>query len=236
MKVKGFYGLISWGHMLAGFLIVRHHRTFKTLTGFVTLPVTEATSRTFSYQIFCQKHTMDQGDAGGTGSGATGMGNWKLRAEQSRFCKPNNVCEPILWERISSTEICRAYGLAFSSLIWNLLSQSASCSSTFMLRTAFHPHSQQEDNGDAPTGRGTSPPVLHSPHFGLDETEATVSPFYSRRKRRRGHWQTSRAYEGAGHEPTFQEHQVLPRRSPRRSWLDPKACLAQFSTLVLQFF
>ena len=30
---KRFHGPISWGHASFRFLIVRHHRTFKTLTG-----------------------------------------------------------------------------------------------------------------------------------------------------------------------------------------------------------
>ena len=54
MKIKGFYGPISWGHASFRFLTVRHHRTFKTLTGFVTLPVTEATSPNLVIKSFAR--------------------------------------------------------------------------------------------------------------------------------------------------------------------------------------
>ena len=54
MKIKGFHGPVSWGHASFRFLIVRHRRSFKTLTGFVTLLVTEATSPSLIIKSFAR--------------------------------------------------------------------------------------------------------------------------------------------------------------------------------------
>lgn len=99
---------------------------------------------------------------------------------------------------------------------------------------AVHPHSQQEDNGDTPTRRGTdtSRSTLSSLRPSWDRNHCI--PILQRKKTKTkvtGRHQRA-ATKAPEHEPTLPgTHRVLPK-AKTEVLTGPKACLAQFSTWV----
>lgn len=107
-----------------------------------------------------------------------------------------------------------------------------------LTRTAFHPHSQQEDNGDAPTGRGTdtSCPTLSSLRPSWDRNHCI--PILQRKETKTevtGRHQRA-ATKVPSTNPLSQEHTKCCLRRRLRSWLDPKRAWHSFPLEFLQFF
>ena len=166
MKIKGFQGPVSWAHASFRFLIVRHHRSFKTLTGFVTLLVTEATSPSLIIKSFARNtpwvKVMQEGQV-------LEPQEWKLKVKGWTDFVNQIMCANLYFGKIFHLQ--KSAGLMVSPF-----PHSSEISSTkiypvllpLFTCNAINLHSQQEDNRNTPTCKGIlTLPVLHTPHLDL---------------------------------------------------------------------